>query len=188
MTAERPLNAGEWSVLALLCEEPAHGWALATALAQNGDIGALWSLAKPLVYRALDLLEQRGLVEVAGAATSTRGPNRTVYRPTRKGRAALRRWLAEPVGHIREMRPDLLLKLVFAHRSGLDSSALLAAQRVTIEQLAAGLERQLETAAPGRALVLRYRVETARAALRFVEAERSAAPLSVAAVPPRGRR
>ena len=30
MTVERELAPGEWSVLALLAEEPGHGWALAT--------------------------------------------------------------------------------------------------------------------------------------------------------------
>ena len=29
MTVERELAPGEWSVLALLAEEPGHGWALA---------------------------------------------------------------------------------------------------------------------------------------------------------------
>ena len=40
MAEERPLTSGEWSILGLLNEAPAHGWALSVALSPNGDIGA----------------------------------------------------------------------------------------------------------------------------------------------------
>jgi len=175
MAAERRLTAGEWSILGLLSEAPAHGWALASALAPDGEIGAVWALSRPLVYRALDLLEQRGLIELVGPASSTRGPSRTVFRPTRKGRAALARWLDEAVEHIRDLRPDLLLKLVFLRRAGMDRSSLLDAQQEVIERLLAELEQGLDGLPVERRIVVRYRIEVARAALRFVQAERAAA-------------
>lgn len=180
MSAERQPTAGEWSVLALLNEAPAHGWALAAALAPDGEIGAVWSLSRPLVYRALETLQQRGLVEVVGAASSTRGPSRTVYRPTRRGRSALARWLGEPVAHIRDLRPDLLLKLIFLARAGKDTSALLDEQRLLVEALLLEIAADLDGATAAQAILVRYRVEVARAALRFVEAERDAALLAVA--------
>jgi DNA-binding PadR family transcriptional regulator len=77
MVDQRPLTAGEWSVLALVCEQPAHGWALATMLASDGEIGTIWSLTRPLVYRALEILQARGLIEAAGPVATNRGPNRT---------------------------------------------------------------------------------------------------------------
>lgn len=172
MSAARPLSTGEWSVLGLLHEAPAHGWALATALAPEGEIGAVWSLKKALVYRALDTLQERGLVAVVGAASSARGPSRTVYEPTRKGRAAVTRWLDEPVPHIRDLRPDLLLKLVFARRAGRDATGLLDAQRTLVALRLRELEERLDSVSADGAILLRYRVEAARAALRFVEAER----------------
>jgi DNA-binding PadR family transcriptional regulator len=171
MPAERHPSTGEWSVLGLLSEEPAHGWALAAALAPDGEIGAVWSLSKPLVYRALELLRQQGLVEEAGPASSTRGPSRTLFRPTRKGRTALARWLREPVSHIRDLRPDLVLKLIFLQRAGRDTTELLTAQRSLVAALLGDLEERLEAARAEQAVLLRYRVEVARAALRFVEAE-----------------
>jgi len=172
--SERRLTAGEWSILGLLNEAPAHGWALASALAPEGEIGTVWALSRPLVYRALDMLEQRGLIELVGAASSTRGPSRTVFRPTRKGRAALSRWLDEPVEHIRDLRPELLLKLVFLRRSGGETGTLLEAQRELVEALLGELEAGLEGATLERGVVLRYRIEVARAALRFVEVELAA--------------
>lgn len=172
---ERKLSAGEWSVLALLSEAPAHGWALAVVLSPDGEVGVVWSLSRPLVYRALEVLQELGLVEQVGAAASTRGPSRTIFRPTRKGRAALKRWLREPVAHIRDLRPDLLLKLIFLRRAGADTSALLDAQRSIVEELLAGFEVDLEGASVERAVLVRYRLEIARSALRFVEGERAAA-------------
>jgi DNA-binding PadR family transcriptional regulator len=168
MLIERPLTAGEWSVLALLCEESAHGWALASLLAPDAEIGRIWTLRKSLVYRALELLHERELVEVAGSAASPKGPSRTVYRATEEGRSRLARWLAEPVEHIRDLRPDLLLKLAFAERAAVDTSALLDAQRLLLAEIVAGLERRLEGASGAEAILLRYQVETAGAATRFV--------------------
>ena len=72
MTVERELAPGEWSVLALLAEEPGHGWALARQMARDGEIGRVWALGRPLVYRALELLEERGLIEPAGSERGIR--------------------------------------------------------------------------------------------------------------------
>jgi PadR family transcriptional regulator AphA len=74
MADERELAPGEWSVLGLLAEQPAHGWALAAELAPDGGIGSVWSLGRPLVYRSLEILERRGLIEPAGLEDSVRGP------------------------------------------------------------------------------------------------------------------
>jgi DNA-binding PadR family transcriptional regulator len=168
-------STGEWSVLALLSEQPAHGWQLVTDLSPAGEIGAIWSLSKPLVYRALQQLQQTGLIEPVGPASSTRGPTRTIFRPTRKGRGAFARWLKEPVRHIRDLRPDLLLKLVFLRRAGKDTAALLDGQQALVEELLLELERQLDSAAGEQALLLRYRLEIARAALRFIAVEHATA-------------
>lgn len=94
-TAERRRSVGEWSVLALLTESPAHGWALASQLEPGGEVGSIWSLSRPLVYRALELLRTDGLVEPVGASASTRGPSRTLFSPTRIGRSSLVVWLRE---------------------------------------------------------------------------------------------
>ena len=79
MIAERDLAPGEWSVLALLAEEPGHGWALAKQMAATGEVGRVWSAGRPLVYRALDVLEERGLIEPTGHEPGARGW--TIWRP-----------------------------------------------------------------------------------------------------------
>ena len=64
--AERSLAPGEWAVLALISERPSHGWAVATRLSPAGELGSVWSLGRPLVYRSIDILAERGLIEPAG--------------------------------------------------------------------------------------------------------------------------
>src|SRR4051794_8655084 len=174
MADERELAPGEWSVLGLLAEQPAHGWALATALAPDGEIGCVWSLGRPLVYRSLEILEKRVLVEPAGLEASVRGPKRTVYRITEAGRAELDRWLAAPVPHVHEIRSLLLLKLVFAERLGVDLQPLLEAQHALLEERAEQLEAGAAASTGAERIMSRFRLETARAALRFVEGQQTA--------------
>src|SRR4051794_699230 len=174
MADERDLAPGEWSVLALLAEQPAHGWALASALSPDGEIGCVWSLGRPLVYRSLEILERRGLIEPSGREASLRGPKRTVFHVTTAGRAALERWLAEPVGHVHEIRSLLLLKLVFGERLGVDLSAMLDAQRDLLDERAEQLEARLAESTGAERIMTGYRLETAHAARRFVEAHQAA--------------
>jgi PadR family transcriptional regulator AphA len=174
MAVDRDLAPGEWSVLALLAERPTHGWALASLLAPDGEIGCVWSLGRPLVYRSLEILERRGLIEAAGLEASVRGPKRTVFRVTAAGSAELATWLLEPVPHVHEIRSLLLLKLVFAERLDVDPAPLLEAQRELLAERAEALEERLEESAGPQRIMTRFRLETAHAALRFVEGHAAA--------------
>jgi PadR family transcriptional regulator AphA len=169
MPDDRELAPGEWSVLALLGEQPAHGWALAATLAPEGEVGSVWSLGRPLVYRSLEILERRGLIEPAGLEASVRGPRRTVFRITPAGREELDRWLAEPVAHVHEIRSLLLLKLVLGQRLGTAPGPLLEGQRALLVERVEALEERLAESDGAERIMTRYRLETARAALRFVE-------------------
>jgi PadR family transcriptional regulator AphA len=157
-------------VLALLVESPAHGWALAAELARTGEVGKVWSVARPLVYRALETLDERGLIEAIGAEPGVRGPNRTIFGPTARGREVLREWLDQPVEHVRDVRSLFLLKLVLLERSGLPPEPLLDAQRALIEPTVASLESRLGSSRGSEAIVVQFRLETARAAVRFIDA------------------
>jgi DNA-binding PadR family transcriptional regulator len=173
---ERELAPGEWSVLALLAEEPGHGWALARQMARDGEIGRVWALGRPLVYRALELLDDRELIEPVGSERGVRGPNRTVFRATDQGREALAEWLAAPVEHVRDVRSLLLLKLVLIDRAGLDRDPLLHAQRELVVPAITALEQRLAGSTGSEAIFLRFRLESTRAVLDFIDgllAERS---------------
>jgi PadR family transcriptional regulator AphA len=169
VAVERELAPGEWSVLALLAESPGHGWALARQMARSGDIGSVWSLGRPLVYRALELLEQRGLIEAIGHEPGLRGPNRTIFRATVEGREELERWLVEPVERVRDVRSLFLLKLILVERAGLDPTPLLEAQRASVEPAVAALEARLAASAGTDEILVRFRLESTRAVLHFID-------------------
>src|SRR5476651_1940924 len=99
--------------------ESAHGWTLAAEFGVEREIGTIWPLSRPLVYRALEILEQRELIEPARIEAGTRGPHRTVFRATPLGQGEFKRWLSEPVDYTRDMQPLFLLKLVLAERAGI---------------------------------------------------------------------
>jgi DNA-binding PadR family transcriptional regulator len=169
VTVERDLAPGEWSILALLAEQPGHGWALARQMARDGEIGSVWSLGRPLVYRALELLEERGLIEAVGLEPGLRGPNRTIFRATDRGRSELEHWLAHPVDHVREIRSLFLLKLILIERAELDPRPLLEAQREQVEPAVETLEARLVESTDTSQILIRFRLESTRAVLHFID-------------------
>jgi tRNA (adenine37-N6)-methyltransferase len=159
----------EWAALGLLCETPAHGWAIARELGPSGSVGGIYSCTRPLVYRALRQLRDAELVEVRGTGTSEKGPAHTTLGPTRRGRARFVRWRGSPVAHVRDLRSELMLKLFFHDRAGLDPRALLEQQATVlarVERLQAG--QLASTAGFERTLAL-WRLSASRGALSFVE-------------------
>jgi PadR family transcriptional regulator AphA len=163
------LLPGEWAVLGVLAGEPAHGFAVARELAPGGSLGQVWTMSRPRVYRALADLAASGLIAPTGPAISERGPSRVVYAVTDGGRRRLDRWLETPVDHVRDVRSDLLLKLALYDRAGRSPRGLLEAQRTRLEALPDSLEAAGADAAGFDAVVLRYRMSAACAALAFVD-------------------
>jgi PadR family transcriptional regulator AphA len=163
------LLPGEWAVLGVLAGSPAHGFAVARRLAAGGDLGRVWSMTRPRVYRAIADLAANGLVEPVGEAASERGPARVVYAATANGRERLERWLSEPVEHVRDVRSELLLKLALLDAAGIAPGPLLVAQRARIVPALESLERAFADAAGFDAVLLRYRVAMARGVVSFID-------------------
>lgn len=163
------LLPGEWAVLGVIAGEPAHGFVVARVLAPTGSLGKVWTMSRPRVYRAISDLAARGLIAPLGAADSERGPSRVVYAVTDDGAQRLGRWLETPVDHVRDVRSDLLLKLALHDRAGRSPRKLLEAQRARLATLPGSLETAGADAAGFDAVVLRYRVTSARAVLEFVD-------------------
>lgn len=130
-------SLNEWVVLTLLGENQAHGFALAKELMPDTDLGRILTIRRPLVYRALDRLVERGLAGPFQVEPGDSGPTRTVHRVTEAGAAAVALWLNEPVNHVRDVRVEFLAKLRLMERRSLSPEVLIAAQR---RALAATLE------------------------------------------------
>jgi DNA-binding PadR family transcriptional regulator len=164
------LGTGEWAVLALVEEGPTHGFAVARALEPAGEVGRVWSIRRPLVYRTLDVLQDRELTQTAGTEASTAGPQRTVIEVTADGREKVQAWLQEPVAHVRDARTGLMLKLLFLDRRGLAPDALLDAQRERFREQERELRGLLDASEGFSRTLALWRVENTAAAVRFVDA------------------
>lgn len=167
-TSSEQLLLGEWACLGILYPQPTHGFAIAARLKPTGDIGRIWSLSRPLTYRSLEQLAARGYIHAIGEEPGIAGGNRTILAATRTGRAQLRKWLNTPVAHLRDLRSELLLKLVIAGHCEIDVSAMLIEQRSRIEDLASTLAAQTNGSKPVDVVAL-WRSESSQAALRFLD-------------------
>jgi PadR family transcriptional regulator AphA len=162
----RQLLLGEWACLGILYPSPSHGFAIAARLTPTGDIGRVWSVSRALTYRSLEQLTRCGYVAPVGEEPGIAGGNRTILAATRTGRAGLRRWLAAPVLHLRDMRSELLLKMVIAEHCGIDITPMLTEQRAHVAGLADAHAAQAEDSDD---VVVLWRSEAVDAARRFLD-------------------
>ncbi len=174
------LSLAEWLVLCLLCEAPSHGFALTRLLAGDGELGQVWRVPKPVIYRALQRLEAMGLAVTVEVQPSTEGPARSLIDATNVGRKAAAGWLASPVSHNRDIRSELLVKLALLDRAGADPAPLLDAQRDKLQPVAEALEARLAEATGFERTVTLWRCETVAATLRFLDAMREPAAAATA--------
>ena len=162
------LLLGEWACLGLLYQKPSHGFAIAARLKPGSDIGRIWSLTRPLTYRALEQLQIHSYVKESGEEAGLAGGNRTLLTITKPGRAIFRTWINTPVVHLRDMRSELLLKLVLADECGIDISDMLKAQRKDIKTLQQNIKSSLD-GNDKNDTVHKWRGEIAEATLRFID-------------------
>jgi PadR family transcriptional regulator AphA len=73
------------------------------------------------------------------------------------------------VGHVRDIRSQLLLKLALLDRAGDDPAGLLAGQRAVLEPIAAAIEARRAESGGFDAVLLAWRKATAKAALDFLD-------------------
>jgi DNA-binding PadR family transcriptional regulator len=164
------LSLAEWLVLCLVREEPTYGLVLVGLLARDGSLGQIWSVPKAVVYRALQRLELLGLIRTVGEQRTGLGPVRSLCEVTPAGRQAALAWLSTPVGHARDVRSELMLKLALLDRTGADSRDLLRAQLARLLPVAAALDDRLGASTGFEHTLVLWRREAVTATLRFLEA------------------
>ncbi|MGH8998032.1 MAG: PadR family transcriptional regulator [Acidimicrobiia bacterium] len=169
MPAAAPdLSLTEWVVLGILAEGPAHGFAVARALKRGTPLGEVWTVPRPLVYRAIGRLLDQGLLGEVGEEPGSPGPPRTVYKITTAGRKAAERWRAEPVSHLREVRSGFLVKALLRSRAGESLVPLVEAQQAAFVPVFGSLREALDRGEP-EPVVAAWRYESAQAAARLLE-------------------
>ena len=162
------LSLTEWVVLALLAEAPSHGFAVARTLSRATALGEVWTVPRPLVYRAIGRLEEQGMVASAGEEPGDPGPTRMVYQTTGKGKKAVAQWRGEPVQHLREVRSAFLAKVLLRQRAGEPLAPLVAAQRAVFDPLFQRLADQFDEG-EGSRVVASWRYESSQAVARLLD-------------------
>ena len=177
MAAAGDLSLNAWAVLTVLVDDgPSHGFAISQTLGKGTVVGQVWAVPRPLVYRALDQLVAAGLARPEPQEPGSGGPSRRPFRVTPTGRKAVRRWRVEPVVHLRDVRAELMLKLVLSERAGRDITPLLEAQLDQFAPLRAADPPRPEGAGDAGHVVAVWRQELAEAvdrSLRTLLAERA---------------
>lgn len=133
------LALGEYAILGVLRERPMHGYQIARRFAADLDLGLVLPIDMSNIYALLKDLHEQGLIEGQRETVGLRPP-RTVYHLTPEADALLTAWLEEPVGRMREIRSDLLVKLYFTRAAGSRAAtrlldAQIAASRGYVERL-----------------------------------------------------
>ncbi len=162
-----PLSLPEWVVLAVVDESPTHGFAVASLTEKDAQLGRVWQIPRPVIYRALRRLEDDGLVAPTSVEPG-RGPQRQLFRATPDGHRVVRRWLETPVDHVRDVRSRLLTKLALLDRRGVDATRLLRRQREVLTPIAEVYDEPDEGAGFDRTLHA-WRRASARATLSFID-------------------
>lgn len=158
-----------YAVLGAISQGPTHGFAIARRLQPTGDLGRVWSLSRPLVYRELARLVERDLVREEAGEAGDRGPRRTIVVVTPQGQAQTDRWLAEPVARVRDFRSMFLLKLALIDGTGGDPAPLAQAQRVAFQHRLAEVREERSSTTGFDAQVLLWRELSTRTAIDFVD-------------------
>jgi PadR family transcriptional regulator AphA len=169
------ISLAERVCLALIVQERRHGWSVVRALAPDSELGRVWSLSRPLTYRAIDGLLDRKLVVRKGQVPGE-GPMRQMLSATASGKRAAHAWLAAPVEHIRDVRTELLLKLVLLRELGEDPRPLVRAQQAAFEPIFESLQHAARVS--GADDVDRWRYESSIAVRRFLDKTLAAAERS----------
>jgi DNA-binding PadR family transcriptional regulator len=141
------LSPAEYAVLGLLRHRPAHGYDLQRQLTGRGGLGLVCPVEPAMVYAILKSLS--GLELIDGEWDKSAYPPKAIYSVNDAGDNEFQRWLSKPVGRIREVRLDFLVKLYFLmHGSSEDRdriAGLLEEQIEICDRYARGIEGELES-------------------------------------------
>jgi DNA-binding PadR family transcriptional regulator len=160
------LSTTEYAVLGVLAEGPNHGFALSKLLDADSEVGRVFKVRRPLVYRALDRLVDAGFAEPISTEKGNAGPKRVIHRITRRGRSQIRRWLNDPVEHVRDIRIEFLLKLALIDRAGRSPVDLIRRQATVLTPT---LESIDESTTDKRDHVELWRRHNAAAAMAYLD-------------------
>lgn len=153
-------------LLALLEQEPAHGYTLKQRY--DDRFARTRPLAFGQVYAALTRFEKKGWAEVAELEVVD-GPERKRYRITPDGVEAVTAWVYEPHQPTEFAMSNLYTRVTVALTSGRDADEVLDRQRAQHLDRMRELTRQRLEADPAAQLAITYELAHLDADLRWIE-------------------
>jgi DNA-binding PadR family transcriptional regulator len=160
--AKQDAQLARYVVLALVVHTPRHGWAIHEELAQTGNIGHAWTLSRQLVYRAIDTLVEDGLVKRATPKDGG-GAEKVIISATAAGKRETTKWLDAPVTHLRDVRTELVVKIMLREKFGLAISPFIDSQRKEFDPLITAVNKDRSNSP-----VNLWRKESANAVARYL--------------------
>jgi len=168
---ESSLTTTEGAVLGLAAFGEASGYDLARLAASS--VAHIWTPSQSQIYKTLPRLAARGLTRTREVEQRGR-PDKAVYRITRKGSGALRRWLDEVEDEPTSGRVVFPLKLFFCDFAspGTAQAQLAAYRRYLVRRLERyeqlrGSDLRFESDLPGH--VLGHGIVRVKATLGWIE-------------------
>jgi DNA-binding PadR family transcriptional regulator len=109
----RSLTTPDLVLLSLLAERPMHGYQANLEL-ERRQVRDWAGVSRPQVYYSLEKLARAGLIRAGANESRAAGPDRFVYKPTPKGRAALAQALERADWTTTRDRPPFLTWLALS--------------------------------------------------------------------------
>jgi DNA-binding PadR family transcriptional regulator len=165
MARGNPVGLGLWELAVLCClrEEPMHPYEVQRVLSERKKDEVL-ALKKGSLYHAIARLERAALIEPLETSRSGRRPERTTYRITEAGEAALVRSLREFIAHLRPEPSEFTASLSFlVYLDPVRAAAELEARTTELEQQIAGFDVALRVLTPRIGRINVIETEYARA-------------------------
>lgn len=134
----------EHVILALLDEEPMHGYELHQKLSKLPGVSKIWNLKQAFFYAKLERLHKDGYIEEHSTPKEGSGPARVVFQLSPLGRRSLAAWITAPVLKARDIQQLFLVKLIIARRYGLPKTLeLIHNQRLVCQSWLHNLESEI---------------------------------------------
>lgn len=134
----------EHIILAILDQEPMHGYELHLRLDKLPGVSKIWNLKQALFYAKLERLEETGYIQRANRPDDAEESSRIVFQLTPAGKKSLMTWITDPVRKARDLQQVFLGKLIVARRYGLHKTLeLVRNQRVVCQSWLHHLEVEM---------------------------------------------
>ncbi len=168
--AKTYLTPAEYAILGLVRRQPTYGYELQRQLSGRRGLGRVCPVEPAMVYAILKSLS--GLELIDGQWDNRAYPPKAVYTATDAGEAEFLRWLQRPVGRMREVRLDFLIKLHFAlEEDPLLARELLESQIEACRDYAEQVQREQQQLEGSQfdAIVLESKASAARITREWLE-------------------